>query len=159
MLVLSCNVFVFDSVLFMQLFGVAMGSRVAPTFACLFMGWLEAKMLSSWFTRGGVLPYLWRRYIDDILFFWHGTEAELLEFEAFLNSFHTTIKFKCKKGENYDFEQRKVNFLDTCIWVDSDGYIQSTLYTKPCSGSVPLTTQLSSIPHYSKHSLFHGLQT
>ena len=41
MLVLSCNFFVFDGVLFLQLFGVAMGTRVAPTFACLFMGWLE----------------------------------------------------------------------------------------------------------------------
>ena len=39
MLVLSCNLF--DGVLFLQLFGVAMGTRVAPTFACLFMGWLE----------------------------------------------------------------------------------------------------------------------
>ena len=37
-LVLCCNIFVFDSVLFMQMFGVAMGSRVAPTFSCLFMG-------------------------------------------------------------------------------------------------------------------------
>ena len=33
MLVLSCNLFVFDSVLFLQLFGVAMGTKVAPTFA------------------------------------------------------------------------------------------------------------------------------
>ena len=48
MLVLSCNLFVFDSVMFLQLFGVAMGTKVAPTFACVFMGWLELRMLSSW---------------------------------------------------------------------------------------------------------------
>ena len=45
MLVLSCNLFVFDGILFLQLFGVAMGTKVAPTIACLFMGWLELKML------------------------------------------------------------------------------------------------------------------
>ena len=53
MLVLACNVFIFDGVLFLQLFGVAMGSRVAPTFACLFMGWLEIRMLDRWKLLGG----------------------------------------------------------------------------------------------------------
>ena len=46
--VLSCNVFEFLGKLFIQLFGVAMGSRVAPTYACIFMGWLEKKMLLDW---------------------------------------------------------------------------------------------------------------
>ena len=99
MLVLSCNVFLFDGLLFMQLFGVAMGSRVAPTFACIFMGWLEVKILQAWLQMGGVQPHLWRRYIDDILFYWRGSEAELIEFIEFLNSSHPTIKFKCNKGE------------------------------------------------------------
>ena len=108
-----------------------MGSRVAPTFACLFMGWLERRMLGRWLALAGIQPHLWKRYIDDILFYWRGTEAELLEFVAFLNSFHPTIKFKCKKGVNYDFNTRAVDFLDTTIWIDNDGYIQTTLYTKP----------------------------
>ena len=123
MLVLSCNIFVFDSVLFLQLFGVAMGSRVAPTFACLFMGWLEVRMLMGWRNSGGIQPHRWKRYIDDILFFWRGTEEELLKFVDFVNSYHPTIKFKCKKGTNYDFQTRKIDFLDTTIWVDSDGLI------------------------------------
>jgi hypothetical protein len=106
MLVLCCNVFVFDSVLFMQLFGVAMGSRVAPTFSCLFMGWLEKKMLHGWFLAGGIFPYLWRRYIDDIIFYWRGTEAELIQFVAYLNNFHPTIKFKCKAGTSLGGERR-----------------------------------------------------
>ena len=80
-----------------------MGSRVAPTFACIFMGWLEVRMLQAWLQQGGVQPHLWRRYIDDILFYWRGTEAELIEFVTFLNSFHSTIKFKCNKGDNYNF--------------------------------------------------------
>ena len=90
-----------------------MGTEVAPTFACLFMGWLEQRMMSGWENRGGLAPYWWYRYIDDILFLWKGTEEELLNFVSFLNNFHPTIKFKCKKGENYDFETRRVDFLDT----------------------------------------------
>ena len=70
--------------------------------------------------------------IDDILFLWRGTEEELISFVSFLNSFHPTIKFKCQKGTNYDFDTKKVDFLDTTIWIDDSGFIQSTLYTKPC---------------------------
>ena len=62
MLVLSCNLFVFDGVLSLQLFGVAMGTKVAPTFLCLFMGWLELKMLGDWWS---LQPYLWHRYIGS----------------------------------------------------------------------------------------------
>ena len=130
-LVLSSNIFIFDSELFQQLFGVAMGSRVAPTFACLFMGWLEVRMLRDWQGTGGVQPYMWRRYIDDIKFPWRGSEAELMVLINHLNNFHPTIKFKCKRGSNYNFETKAVDFLDTTIWVDQEGYIQTTLYTKP----------------------------
>ena len=131
MLVLACNVFIFDGVLFLQLFGVAMGSRVAPTFACLFMGWLEIRMLDRWKLLGGFLPHWWKRYIDDILFFWRGSEEQLVEFVNFLNTFDPTIKFKLVKGTNYNFETRKVDFLDTTLWLDDEGFIQSTLYSKP----------------------------
>ena len=84
-----------------------------------------------WKNKGGVLPHRWKRYIDDILFLWRGSETELLEFVHFLNTFHPTIKFKCKKGVNFDFDTKKVDFLDTTLWIDGEGFIQSTLYTKP----------------------------
>ena len=66
--VLGFNIFEFDSKLYQQIIGTAMGTRVSPTFACIFMGWLEVKILQAWLQMGGVQPLLWRRYIDDILF-------------------------------------------------------------------------------------------
>ena len=115
-LILSCNLFTFDGTLFLQLFGFAMGTRVAPTFACLFIGWLEKKMLQDW---RGHPPRLWRRYIDNIIFLWSGSKSELLEFVKFLNEYHPTIKFKYKEGEHFDFETRSVNFLDTTLYIDT----------------------------------------
>ena len=88
-------------------------------------------MLGDWRLRGGVQPRMWKRYIDDIKFLWTGSEAELMEFVKHLNSFHPTIKFKCKNGSNYNFETRSVDFLDTTMWIDQNGFIQTTLYTKP----------------------------
>ena len=54
-LVLHGNIFEFDDKLFRQQIGTAMGTRVAPTYACLFMGWLEEKILKTW---KGTKPYL-----------------------------------------------------------------------------------------------------
>ena len=69
------SVFVFDSQLFIQLLGVAMGSRVSPTFACLFVGILEFVMLLSWQDGGENMPHMLRRFIDDVFFLWrHGEE-------------------------------------------------------------------------------------
>ena len=88
-------------------------------------------MLGDWRLRGGVQPRMWKRYINDIKFLWTGSEAELKEFVKHLNNFHPTIKFKCKNGSNYNFETRSVDFLDTTMWIDQNGFIQTTLYTKP----------------------------
>ena len=128
MLVLSCNVFTFNGNLSLQLFGVAMGTRVAPTFACLFMGWLERILLSTWTGRQ---PNHWCLYIDDIWFLWSGTKEELLEFITLLNSVHPTIKFKCKEVEHFSFATRTVNFLDMTVFMDENNFIETPLYTKP----------------------------
>ena len=126
------SVFVFDSQLFIQLMGVAMGSRVSPTFACLFVGILEFVMLLSWQEGGEKMPHMLRRFIDDVFFLWRHGEEELLRFTEHINSFHRTIKFEVVKGESYNFQTRAINFLDLKIWIDSNGYIQTTLYEKPC---------------------------
>ena len=114
------NIFVFDDKLFLQLLGVAMGSRSSPTYACIFMGMLEVMILFSWEQAGCQMPYLWRRFIDDMFFLWRGSEESLLQFVAHLNSVHATIKFEVKPGESINFSTRFINFLDL------------TLYTKLC---------------------------
>lgn len=44
-----------------------------------------------------------------------------------MNKFHPLLKFKA----NYDFDLKIVEFLDTVISIDSEGYIKTTLFTKP----------------------------
>ena len=86
-LVLDGNIFEFDNNLWHQQIGTAMGTKIAPTYANIFMGWLEETMLESWSNnKSGPNPYMWRRYIDDIFFLWRGTVKELKNFIAHLNS-------------------------------------------------------------------------
>ena len=73
-LVLEGNFFEFNGELWQQKIGTAMGTKVAPTYACLFMGSLENKILQAW---KGPAPYLWRRYIDDIFFIWRASLQSL----------------------------------------------------------------------------------
>ena len=56
----------------------------------------------------------------------------MVKFTNHLNCFHTTIKFDVVKGESYNFATRSINFLDLKIWIDEDGYIQTTLFEKAC---------------------------
>ena len=84
-LVLMLNIFEFDEMLFIQMIGTAMGTRAAPTFANLFMGKID-KMIqkAAWIgTRNLIMFY--KRFIDDILLIWCGTEAELLQFLDMIN--------------------------------------------------------------------------
>ena len=114
-------------------------------------------MLGGWTGRP---PRLWRRYIDDIIFLWSGSKEELTLFIQYLNQFHPTIKFKCNDGEHFNFESKSVNFLDTTLYIDSDGFIQSTLYTKPgklCQYLLPSSSHPNHMSHNIPYSLAYRL--
>jgi len=97
-----------------------MGTRMAPSYANLFMAELETNLL-TWTTHQ---PYVWWRFIDDIFAIWkHGRET-LKQFLQEINLFHPTIKFTAECSED------RVNFLDTTVILDGTT-IHTDLYTKP----------------------------
>jgi hypothetical protein len=124
----NSSVFIFDTHYFIQLMGVAMGKPSSPTFACLFVGMLEAMMLGAWERQGGGRPDLLRRFIDDLFFLWRHGREELDRFVGHLNSSHRTVKFEM----SVNFEARSVDFLDLTVYIDNNGFIQTTLFEKPC---------------------------
>jgi hypothetical protein len=60
-IVLESNIFEFNGELFIQVNGVAMGSKMSPSFAIMYMAWLEEKFLP----QAPIKPFIWRRFIDD----------------------------------------------------------------------------------------------
>jgi hypothetical protein len=62
-LILKKNNFVFGDKHYLQVHGTAMGTRMAPSYANLFMSELEKSLLSRPATAK---PSVWWRYIDDI---------------------------------------------------------------------------------------------
>ena len=71
------------------------------------------------------IPWLWRRYIDDIFMIWYHRENELKQFTDKLNKFHNTMKF------TYDYSRERFNFLDVQVVLENkeistDLYVNET---------------------------------
>ena len=105
-IVLRYNTFEFDGKCYVQLQGTAMGTKLAPAYANIFMGKLEQSVLSA----APLKPSYYRRYIDDILILWPHSENDLNTFILSLNNFHPSIKFTSEISND------KITFLDVDIF-------------------------------------------
>ncbi|CAM4539231.1 unnamed protein product [Lepidochelys kempii] len=118
--VLNHNYFTFGDNVYLQISGTAMGTRMAPQYANIFMADLEQRFLSS----RPLKPLLYLCYIDDIFIIWtHGKEA-LEEFHHDFNNFHPTINLSLVQST------QEIHFLDTTVLINN-GHINTTLYRKP----------------------------
>ena len=63
--VLTLNTFEFNGQYYKQVGGVAMGSRLGPNYACLFVGYVEERMLAE-YTVTGRKPDLYKRSGADL---------------------------------------------------------------------------------------------
>ena len=108
-IVLKCNVFSFHTHIYQQIQGTAMGTKMAPSYANLFMDSLESSFLKD----EPLQPALWKRYIDDILCVWTDSRESLEDFLHRLNSCHPTIHF------TWTVSSEGVDFLDTRIYKGS----------------------------------------
>ena len=141
-LVLKRNVFEFDSECFLQTSGTAIGTKMAPAYANIFMSIFERALLNGSLYD----PDLWLRFIDDIFAIWTHGETKLKEFIKFINSFNPSVQFTC------DYSSTSVNFLDVSISVNEDGSLTTDLYTKPTDTHQYLRAN-SCHPNHTKRSI------
>ena len=105
-LVLKHNVFEFDEKFYLQIQGTAMGTKMAPVYANLFMGRLEAQLIN----QAPESIHSWKRFIDDIFIIWTGTTEEFEKFMSNINQIHPTIKF------TYEISDTELTFLDVTLY-------------------------------------------
>ena len=98
-----------------------MGTRVAPSYANLFMGELENVLLET--APGGRKLLFYGRFIDDIFGVWLFGKEAFLEIFEHANAHHDSIQFTHSLG-------RSVNFLDTRATLTGD-HITTDRFTKP----------------------------
>ncbi|CAJ0966893.1 unnamed protein product [Ranitomeya imitator] len=134
--ILTHNYFEFDKKIYLQETGTAMGSKMAPQYANLFLAKLESDFLSSCPIR----PLAYYRYIDDILIIWTESEPQLKTFHEQSNQFHPTINL------TLNYSCTEINFLDTIIKLQNNK-IETSLYQK----SIDRPTYLKWDSFHPKH--------
>ena len=120
-LVLTLNCFTFSGETFKQINGVAMGTKMGPNYANLFVGYVEEQIFNQF---DGPKPELFGRYIDDCLGATSCTKEELERFIGFVNSFHPALKF------TWEISETSVTFLDINISVQ-DNKLATSVHYKP----------------------------
>ena len=127
---LQNNYFRFNQSFYKQSDGIAMGSRIAPSIAIVFMGKFEAMAMEV----DRPQPDMYVRYIDDVWGLWtHGSEA-LTEHLNFMNSRHASITFTIERSDTGG----QIPYLDTLICVEEGGQYSTELYMKPMAAPIIL---------------------
>ena len=119
-MILTHNTFTFNGKYYRQINGTAMGTKMAPSYANLFMGKFEENALAD----ASHSPLIWWRFIDDIFLLWTHGEDLLNRFITYLNNLHPTIKFTSS------FSHSEISFLDVNVLL-INGRLETDLYVKP----------------------------
>ena len=118
--VLKNNLFGFNGKVKQQVSGTAIGTKFAPTYACIFMDKIESDFLKTQEAK----PLVWYRYIDDVFFIWTHGEQKLNSFLEELNNYHPNIKF------THESSKENIFFLDLFVSL-SENKLYTDLYIKP----------------------------
>lgn len=142
-LVLERNYFSFEDDFYVQKAGTAMGTKVAPTYASLVMGFLEnnlyLKFKELYPSAADDIQKCWLRYLDDCWLIWKKRygDHKLLLFT--LNSLNPSIKFTSESNASC------LNFLDVMVYIDLESKtLKTDIYRKP-------TDTMSYVPFNSAH--------
>ena len=113
--VLKNNLFEFNSKVFQQISGIAIGTKFAPPYACIYMDRVEQDFLET----QELQPLLGLRYIGDIFFIWTHGKEELKKF----NNFTPNLRF------TYESSEKGILFLDLII-TESEQKLKTALHIK-----------------------------
>jgi hypothetical protein len=108
---LKFNAMEFMGEIFVQIFGIAMGTNIAPILANLYLAMLEKKLKDQTKNDSKMIwPCLWKRFIDDGFGVIQGLKKDVEYFVHKFNSMVKTIQI-----DKIEFGDR-VHFLDLCIF-------------------------------------------
>ena len=96
------NTFELNLSFYKQLRGTAIGTKMTPSYAIIFLGDSEERF----FSNSDISLLVCWRYTDDNFMLWQYGEKRLEKFLEILNSFHPTIKFTSNNS------REKIRFLD-----------------------------------------------
>ena len=115
------NSFQFNGRNYLQIYGTAMGTKMAVTFANIFWPTLKHNLIVS---QSIVKPSVWKRYMDDIFSLWDTCKHDIERFIWQATSYHPTIKFTA------EISNAEASFLDTVVYKGNRFHHHSILDNK-----------------------------
>ena len=134
-LVLTLNNFKFNGEHYLQIGGTAIGTRLAPSFAKIFMNHFEKVHVYTY----PLQPNAWYRYIDNIFMIWNHGHDELNKFINHLNNACESISFSS------DISKKSLSIFDVTVSKMTD-HLETDLYVKA-------TDRNTYLPYDSAHPL------
>ena len=126
--ILENNIFCFNDTFYRQEKGTAMGTKFAPVYATLTIGYLEEKLYAIIETKYDTefqryLKKYWKRFLDDCFVPWTKSEEDLIKFHSVLNNLHNDIRF------TLEYDQNEQPFLDVMVR-NKGGKIETDIFYK-----------------------------
>ena len=104
--ILKHNYFSFNNEFYLQTQGTAMGTRMAPSYANLFMASLEKQILNT--APSQLKPLIWKRYIDDIFMIWpHGESSHTTPTNQISHACYTKTGTWSRRTQSYHKPSQK----------------------------------------------------
>ena len=135
------NCFSFADSHFKQINGVAMGTKMGPSYANLFLGYILHKFFNQY---NGPKPELYRRYIDNCIGATSSSREDLNQFITAVNSFHPALKYTWEISDTDFFSisgYQSFNGLYTSVHykpTDSHSYLlYSSSHSSHVKNSIP----------------------
>ena len=141
-LVLTLNCFSFAGNYYKQINGVAMGTKMGPSYANLFVGYVEHQFFNQY---DGPKPDLYGRYIDDCIGAISSSREELNRFITSVNSFHPALRY------TWEISETSLAFLDIKVSINGN-VLRTTVHYKP-TDSHSYLLHSSSHPSHVKNSI------
>lgn len=128
-LILENNNFFFNGNFYRQLRGTAMGTKVAPVYATLTLGYLEKFLYSSINSKYGNNMYNffinnYYRFLDDVLLIFDSNILNVSDLSEIMNNLDPDMNFKLESSG------RTINFLDIEISAEN-GCVVTDIFYKP----------------------------
>ena len=145
-LILENNLFEFNSKVYKQIIGCAMGSKCSPSVCDIRLHQITSEIINTFPNKHRITYH--GRYRDDGFIF-HGEEKEIHELFTIANSTHPLLKF------TYELSRNEMHFLDTTVYKGKRFAATSILdfktYIKPTN-----TFQYLERKSAHNHSVFKG---
>ena len=162
--ILNNNNFFFDEVFYHQKEGTAMGTKFAPPYACLSVGYLEETTLYVQLPHNFEAPICeliirwFLRYIDDGFILWpRGIDIDI--FFTILNNLNTNIQLTIEASTKYfknEYHIQGLPFLDVLVILRDHKYFSTDIFYKETNSHFCLYYN-SHHPQHIKDNISYGL--